>query len=672
MSNQKENLTLFKIKEELCQQYGKIFAESKDSSKKIVTNEPIKQNHPEQDAFNLLNKIQTKALNQILIEFFTINLFLSIRSKLKSLFIKELARLHSLFGLKRKMLAKNYDLIEKKIKNEFKLEVNVNLFEKANQLKAKFVDYYQQRVQTVFGEQDKIKFRLQIVTNHARDESNSRIEKFNKISRFFLKNNFICKIFCPNLFYRIDYLKPNSLFKSLTTDGTLSNNLVKSLTGILASIFLSMLIYFYLRYQTRSEANRAAFYMIAFFLVLIYGLTLNKNRKFRALVLLMIPFMASNRARAILIVNCCIITATYVLPNIIQNLEQLQYSYSCNLDLYGDQIEEHAGKSSTALRFKKTARKMRQQANTMANKLRKVQTKMLKYSRQVKSFLESVGAMCSNEAGYLERKCKKVMAREAKVPMFQFMLAWAGVKIIYTHVCPILNGPQATCVGARKAVSKLVKIGKRKGLETMEDFENYVNKTTQNLKKQFDFKIKSKNKQKVKFTQDKKYKDIMVDLVLVYKKRFEKWSFLFEKFEIVFLPSSFVLILLCAMFYLKRYLSCDFYDNYVIGAKFHELNVNRQKCGKQSLLPLKEYLRFYYADLYDLRMSTIEFKQTYKSFFTLCLTLMPIYLVLGLDSLLIHLTIYMRENTAFEYDYNDASERDTLNVKGNNFIGMYL
>jgi len=62
---------------------------------------------------------------------------------------------------------------------------------------------------------------------------------------------------------------------------------------------------------------------------LIYGLT-SGNKKFRAIILLCLPFLATNRGRGILIFNCYEIAASEILPNIEKNIHFLENYYECN------------------------------------------------------------------------------------------------------------------------------------------------------------------------------------------------------------------------------------------------------------------------------------------------------------------------------------------------------
>lgn len=352
----------------------------------------------------------------------------------------------------------NLDLIDEQIRKEFSLKCDYEIINKAEIIKTKFIESFKQRILEIFSDPEKIKFRLKISNKHLYANSSLKVKVFNSISRRILKNIILFKIFCPNLLYKIDFSYSNKLLKSITTDGTLSNNLIKSIFGILASLVLTLILYLYLRYQLLTEVNDATFYIILTFIILIYGLVFNKNSKFRAIVLLMIPFMASNRTRAVLILNCCVISKSILLPNIIQNLGSLQESYICNLNIFSDQVEDHANKNENAIKIKKmmnNAKKIRKNAIKKANELKKTQKKMLSYSMKIKAYLDKVASLCSSADKPVE-SCKKGMSKIVNDCLSKSSF-WIDCKAIEAaeEVCSALNGPQAVCVGSKKAASKV-------------------------------------------------------------------------------------------------------------------------------------------------------------------------------------------------------------------------
>jgi len=203
---------------------------------------------------------------------------------------------------------------------------------------------------------------------------------------------------------------------------------------------------------------------------------------------------------------------------------------------------------------------------------------------------------------------------------------------------------------------------RNKALNQWDNLEEHIDSMGNKLKNQFEYKVIKKGSRKVEFNQTETLNEISDKIKHIYKTRLDEWLRLvpLTQIDLVFVPFSFVFIVLSAFYYLKKYLNCDFYQNYVISAKFHQLNENRQMNGNDSVLPLKEYLKFRYVDLYELKMSAIEFKNTYRSYFTLCLTLLPVFIVLGLDASLIRVTQFVHNNML--YEMNAMHEQENLNL----------
>ena len=208
------------------------------------------------------------------------------------------------------------------------------------------------------------------------EEEQSEIQIFNSFSRKVLNKLFLPKIFCPNLFYNIDLKYANKLIKTLLTDDSLPNRLIKSMAGILASLGLTWLLYFYFRFQLRIDAEKTTIFLLTIFLLLIYCLTFSRNRQLKAIILLMLPFMASNRARSVLVFNCCVLTTTIIIPNIIQNLESLHQSYLCNMEVVGEQIEQHVERQDSVQSMVKKAKSIRKNALKKIKDLKKVAKKV--------------------------------------------------------------------------------------------------------------------------------------------------------------------------------------------------------------------------------------------------------------------------------------------------------
>jgi hypothetical protein len=124
--------------------------------------------------------------------------------------------------------------------------------------------------------------------------SNFQNEKKHKIMLRFFRNSIIFKLFFPSLLYTIDINNVQPNMANLLKDGSGLNKLAKTVLGIFCSWVVIYFVYFYLRYHLRINAEVAMPLLSAIFFIVLIGLSFN-NPKFRCIVLLIVPFMATNR-----------------------------------------------------------------------------------------------------------------------------------------------------------------------------------------------------------------------------------------------------------------------------------------------------------------------------------------------------------------------------------------
>jgi len=126
------------------------------------------------------------------------------------------------------------------------------------------------------------------------ETTNVENEKKRKIFFRIFKDNIIFKMFFPSLLYTTDLDNIQPGMASLIKDGSGLNKLTKTFVGIFCSWMVIYFIYFYLRYHLRINAEVAMPLLSAIFFIVLIGLSFN-NSKFRCIVLLIVPFMATNR-----------------------------------------------------------------------------------------------------------------------------------------------------------------------------------------------------------------------------------------------------------------------------------------------------------------------------------------------------------------------------------------
>jgi len=155
------------------------------------------------------------------------------------------------------------------------------------------------------------------------------------------------------------------------------------------------------------------------FTCLIYGLS-SDNKKFKAIILLCLPFLVTNRGRGILIINCYEIATSEILPNIEKNIQFLRSYYECNkkvIKVHSSKItknsEFYRSIISTAEDFKRISK---QQKKALSNKRRAFKESLKNHSYNFNfnlnvsiGYLTDIFESCQKTQNYLTKKCHSKM-----------------------------------------------------------------------------------------------------------------------------------------------------------------------------------------------------------------------------------------------------------------------
>ena len=199
-----------------------------------------------------------------------------------------------------------------------------------------------------------------------------------------------------------------------------------------------------------------------------------------------------------------------------------------------------------------------------------------------------------------------------------------------------------------------------------EAWESSVDAIIDPLNEQFKFKLHQDHSISKKVDKSKDFNEIAYDVIHVYHDRFELFESHLEKIN-YFFPLSFLLIIFSAYFYLKNYLSSDSYKNYVFTPKFHEIDENRLKKDRATVLPLVDNLRYKYVDLFDVFLSGKEASKTLYSLVYSLISMMPIIFLLCTDQLLMFINETVANSTLIEINIPGSNPVDPK-ITGNRFM----
>lgn len=203
-------------------------------------------------------------------------------------------------------------------------------------------------------------------------------------------------------------------------------------------------------------------------------------------------------------------------------------------------------------------------------------------------------------------------------------------------------------------------------IKSIDKFDEKIDELFEDLMNQFKFDIEFNKK--TNFSGHTKYRDILANIVAIYKNRFEFLNEnIFQKISLV-LPVSLFVMIYSSIKYHNKYIRFDFYENNVMGVKFYELDEKRRCSGYQNILPLEPVLKEKYVGLFELRMTSNEKAYTIKSLTRLLIALIPLLLILWIDVKLASINNYLAKNTVFDFEWDNRGNREIRMNKGGGFV----
>ena len=502
----------------------------------------------------------------------------------------------------------------------------------------------------------------------------------NKFFRIF-KDYTIFYLYFPCLLYIKDFknLDIKSFKYKLVQKGSLINNFLVSLTGITGAWLITFAFNWYLKSQLKLDSNSISLTLLIFFIFMLLGLSFN-NKKFRCIVLLIIPFFATNRGRSIFLMRCLKLVVNVIVPNIFNNLRNLSFTFSCNRSLLfrllGDSARHDNFIQSTLDAFDKVKRKTQKIEKALKTTERVLQRGMKHVKKAYKS-AKSIEAICSIEMIKPYKRCvesihniiedcsKSIDNKLGSIlsfllnpvgflRIFKDFFYMIGCSIISNKLgnpCEAINATQSVCVSGKKKIGRL---SNKLEDKTEEQWDSLVQNVIDPFINQFKFNIEYN----VNKTSDQipvnVYKTAASNISFVYQQRIEFIGKYSIAFDFVF-PISFLLIILSSLSYHRKYLRRDKYQNYIIGPRFHELDEKMFSNKQNRILPLNPVTNLKYVDLFDMKLSQSERRSTFSAIQIVTTILLPVILSVALDKLLAYINIFIVENTLIELNMETSS-----------------
>jgi hypothetical protein len=491
-----------------------------------------------------------------------------------------------------------------------------------------------------------------------------------------------CTIFYfyfPCLLYSKDLKDVNtkSFRYKLIQKGSFINNFLNSLTGILGAWLITLAFNWYIKNQLRLDSNKISLFLLVFFIIMLFGLSFN-NKKFRCIILLIIPFFATNRGRSFFLMRCIKLVMTIIIPNIFNNLRNLSFAFICNRSLLfrllGDAVKHDDFIQSTIETFDRIQKKTKKIEKALITTKRALKRGMRHVKKAYKS-AKSLGAICSVEMGKTYQRCLESVheildncPKEGKLgTILSFFLNPIGIfKIVsatFSHIvcyifknklgdpCLAINATQKVCVSTKKKIGSLTELFEEK---VEEEWDSIVDNVIDPFINQFKFNVDYNVNKTSDSMAVNAYKTAASNISLIYQQRIEYIGKYSIAFDFVF-PISFLFIIYSAFTYHRKYLKRDKYQNYIIGPRFHELDEKMTAKKQQKLLPLNPINKIKYVDLFDVKLSQSERRSTFSAIQIVTIILLPVLLSILFDKFLAYLNILIVENTLIELNMQTNS-----------------
>ncbi|CAF0889365.1 unnamed protein product [Brachionus calyciflorus] len=664
----------------------------------IIKIKEFDYNELEENICSIGEKMASLIVGKVLIQFLTLNLYVSIKN-LKRQFIMDEIQIALSEEARFDEIIKNIHKIEEIVRNAMITEQYLakiysqcyEIFgEECAELEIDVLNITETRFFKIFSEPKIINFRLKIGTYSKKLNSKSKKSDSGGQWRFFGKFP-LFKIFFPALVYKQDLEKKYSskFLNDLVTDGTIWNKTIKSIIGLLGSTLITFLIYLYLKFIVQANALKASYFVIITFLVLSVGLVFD-NPKFRCIVLLIIPMMASSRGRAIILMNCYTLTSVFVVPNILNNIELLEETYNCNKRLVKEKTKYLARNHDVYYEFKDKVRQMEEIRDDMRRSMattKKVLQKNLEYVNKSYQALKQIEGININLFGNISTNCtyliESAFERTTLGKYYKNHCVDVNKNAPFSFLWKYISPSQLSCIPYNKIVCPSFsnfKAGFKqagtyfKGMfreiknNTIGAMRRETDKRVKELQDEFEFELIEEDPNHV---EEEKMKDKIFKIAQVYKERFDKMSPYLLKLNFAF-PVSLVIVVLSARSFHKKYLKRDKFQNYMIGIKFYELDFKRKLKNLPTILPLNDLMNTKFSEIFSISLTKEERHYTIKSITTLSLLLLPVYIfrltedtVIGVNQYVAnfaHVEIQYAEGETMEY--NAKSQGLLTNVFG--------
>ncbi|KAJ6656897.1 hypothetical protein lerEdw1_002898 [Lerista edwardsae] len=319
-------------------------------------------------------------------------------------------------------------------------------------------------------------------------------------------------------------------------------------------------------------------------LALALGFGMAFSFKVRVTVLLMLPQIFSKEGKTMLLFLAFGLAMEGPFTNIIRNFTRSADTVSCGAELALNQTAEMIERARQPLRNAlQKIKDIAQKAKVVGDRVRKLFRSVMDAVRHIARCLRNVwywllhlGDICNEEMGSPYRKCSRVFDDakdrcERAIPLLYFL---CNIVLLFKYLCGLANVLLVFCIIPHYIVPFL----RRKIAQPIVAVLNRI-------RKEFEFNITTINKYEVTVNASKSLSQVAFDIMEDVSNRLQPAK---EAIGLFGYMSTLVILYLYirALLYRKQYLRTDSFDNVYITQAFLEMDAQRRKLKRPTVLPL--------------------------------------------------------------------------------------
>ncbi|KFW84234.1 DC-STAMP domain-containing protein 2, partial [Manacus vitellinus] len=315
------------------------------------------------------------------------------------------------------------------------------------------------------------------------------------------------------------------------------------------------------------------------------GLGMAFSRNMRMLVLLALPHFFTREGKILIVMLALCMTVQGPGTNVLNNVSQLAKALSCGAELAQNQTAERLERAKQPLlNLQNKIKDIGQNAKVVSDRVRKFVRSIMGSTRHVARILHNVwlwlskvGDVCNKELGSPYQSCVRAIEKakddcERALPLLFFI---CYVVLGFKWLCNVADVVAGLFCIIPQYIQEFVRA----------NVAAPITDALNHIRREFEFNISVVHHFNVSLNASKSLGQVSRDIMEAVQLHLEPYHHGLEVFSYI---SFWAILYLCfhAMWYRRRYLWDDTFDNVYITRRFVELDLRRAEQGRPTVLPL--------------------------------------------------------------------------------------